>query len=353
LTGRYKGTILTAIGTDGNNQVLPLAIAFVEKESGDSWHWFLERVKLMVVRNIPNVCVIHDRHKGILQAVNDLQNGSTERQRVPLWPDLKSRWCMRHMGANFHKQFRNKALTKLFKRLCSQNQERKFKFIWKKLDDLTKKQSAELAKRPVNDESQRPVSLQDVGLDGPSTRRRPGRSIKTFSQWIEHEPKEKWSLLYDEGGSRYGIMTTNLAEVYNWVLRGVRGLPLVGIVEFFLYRTIKYFRDRYAVAAKAMQDDRQVYGYKMTKYMEDAFIKARLHRVSEHGSADRRFEVICRDKGRLGGRRESHSQECVLRNDGCVCSCRKPGLLHRPCTHVIAACIEAGGVDPRMFVSNY
>ena len=43
-------------------------------------------------------------------------------------------------------------------------------------------------------------------------------------------------------------MTTNLAEVYNWVLRGVRSLALVGIIEFFLYRTCEYFRDRYAVA---------------------------------------------------------------------------------------------------------
>ena len=43
-------------------------------------------------------------------------------------------------------------------------------------------------------------------------------------------------------------MTTNLAEVYNWVLCGVRSLPLVGIVEFFLYHTCEYFRDRYAVA---------------------------------------------------------------------------------------------------------
>ena len=33
LTGKYKGTILTAIAAGGNNQLLPLAIAFVEKES--------------------------------------------------------------------------------------------------------------------------------------------------------------------------------------------------------------------------------------------------------------------------------------------------------------------------------
>ena len=86
-----------------------------------------------------------------------------------------------------------------------------------------------------------------MGLDGPNARCKRRRAIKTFSEWIEHEPKEKWALLYDEGGARYGIMTTNLAEVYNWVLRGVRSLSLVGIVEFFLYRTCEYFRDRYAV----------------------------------------------------------------------------------------------------------
>ena len=117
----YKGTILTAVAANGNRQLLPLTIAFVEKESGDSWYWFLQRVKQMSVKDVENVCLIHDRHKGILQAIDDIQNGSTERRRSALWPDLKSRWCMRHMGANFHSQFKNKTLMKLFKWLCSQN----------------------------------------------------------------------------------------------------------------------------------------------------------------------------------------------------------------------------------------
>ena len=148
------------------------------------------------------------------------------------------------MGANFHSQFKNKTLTKLFKRLCNQNQERKFNLLWKKLEDLTKKQCEELAKRAVNSVADEPVSLKDVGLDGPNVRRSQGRSIKIFSQWIENEPKEKWALLFDEGGARWGIMMTKLTEVYNWVLRSVRGLSLVDIVEFFLYRTMKYFRER-------------------------------------------------------------------------------------------------------------
>jgi hypothetical protein len=27
-----------------------------------------------------------------------------------LWPDVKSRWCTRHMKANFHSQFKNSNL---------------------------------------------------------------------------------------------------------------------------------------------------------------------------------------------------------------------------------------------------
>jgi hypothetical protein len=50
-----------------------------------------------------------------------------------------------------------------------------------------------------------PISLEDVGLDGPQVRRRRGRAVKNFSQWIKNEPKEKWCLLFDEGKARHGI----------------------------------------------------------------------------------------------------------------------------------------------------
>ena len=73
MIGKYKGTILTAVAADDNSQLLPLPIAFVEKESGDSWYWFLERLKTMVVGGVQDVCVIHDRHNGILQAIEDIK----------------------------------------------------------------------------------------------------------------------------------------------------------------------------------------------------------------------------------------------------------------------------------------
>ena len=47
------------------------------------------------------------------------------------------------------------------------------------------------------------------------------------------EQKAKWALAYDEGGFRYGIMTTNLSESFNRVFTGVQSLSVSRIVEFF------------------------------------------------------------------------------------------------------------------------
>jgi hypothetical protein len=63
-------------------------------------------------------------------------------------------------------------------------------------------------------------------------------------------------------------MTTNFAEVYNAVLRGARAQPLVGIIEFFLYYTMKYFLDRATAAHAAMQDCQKVYSTWMTEYLK-------------------------------------------------------------------------------------
>jgi hypothetical protein len=60
----------------------------------------------MVVGDVSDVCVIHDRHKGILQAINDIKEGSEERNRAAQWPDVHSRWCMRHVGGIRNRAFR-------------------------------------------------------------------------------------------------------------------------------------------------------------------------------------------------------------------------------------------------------
>jgi hypothetical protein len=76
------------------------------------------------------------------------------------------------------------------------------------------------------------VGLCDLpGFDPPALRRKPGSQIKKIAKCIEHEPLERWSLLHEMHGARYNVMTTNLAESYNFVLRGNRAFPLTAIVE--------------------------------------------------------------------------------------------------------------------------
>ena len=201
LTGKYKGQILTAIGVDANNQILPLAFAFVEGENRLSWLWFFRHMKYGVVGTRPNVCIIHDRHKGILSAIKTLQQDQDD---AFYWPDMQNRWCMRHMGANFYSYFKSKTLMNMFKRLCKQNQTRKFHTLWRELDANTRGHLEEEGKKPPKDDDTPPKRLPPLGeLDPPGLRRRSSRHIKCFSHWIEAEPKEKWSLLYDTNGSRY------------------------------------------------------------------------------------------------------------------------------------------------------
>jgi hypothetical protein len=56
------------------------------------------------------------------------------------------------------------------------------------------------------------------------------------------------ALAYDEGGFRYGIMTTNSSEFFNCVFKGVRSLPVFGIVEFSFHKCNKYFVKRWEFA---------------------------------------------------------------------------------------------------------
>ena len=75
----------------------------------------------------------------------------------------------------------------------------------------------DVRKKPVVAREEEPRGLEPLeGEPARITRGRMGeRSVKCFSEWIKNEPLEKWALIADTNGSRYGIMTTNLAEVYN------------------------------------------------------------------------------------------------------------------------------------------
>jgi hypothetical protein len=44
--------------------------------------------------------------------------------------------------------------------------------------------------------------------------------------------REKWSWAYDAGGWRYEFQTSNMADSFNNVLKGIRAMPINVIVSF-------------------------------------------------------------------------------------------------------------------------
>ena len=156
---------------------------------------------MAVVKTRPNVCILHDSHAGMLKAIKALQHPA-EDEPAP-WTDMQSRWCMRHLGANFYSCFKSKRLMNLFKRLCNQNQERKYQFLWERLTEFTGQQvkerkaaqavavATQLAAAQVaaaqgdatqgtaaNTTDSEPVGLCDLpGIDPPGTKRKKEKRI--------------------------------------------------------------------------------------------------------------------------------------------------------------------------------
>jgi hypothetical protein len=101
LTGKYKGVLMIAVGVDPDNQLVPLAFAVAEGENDDSWCWFMKLVRQNVIRTSRQICMISDRHHGLLTAA---------KQHVDGRPPLEHRWCMRHFAANIWRRQKKRRL---------------------------------------------------------------------------------------------------------------------------------------------------------------------------------------------------------------------------------------------------
>lgn len=127
LRGPYKGVLLVASGWDANNHVYLLAFVIVDEESTASWSWFLRLLKRYVVPN-RLICIISNRHKGILSAFNrhpELQS-----------PNAVHMYCLRHVRANFKVSFKKKELTELIYKARTTTKMQKFNSI---LEEIKKR----------------------------------------------------------------------------------------------------------------------------------------------------------------------------------------------------------------------
>ncbi len=164
----------------------------------------------------------------------------------------------------------------MFKRLCKANQSTKFDELWKQLDEATRThtRSKQTNSNPKDVHVPQALEPMDDLIPSNGKKRRSSKNIKCFTHWIECEPNDKWALLHDTNGARHGIMTTNLAEAYNAVLRKLRPLPLIAIVEGIMHRTMMWMRTRRAAALQQMSNAQTPFCKKMAEYLQE---KAECH----------------------------------------------------------------------------
>jgi transposase-like protein len=82
---------MVAVGVTAENQRLPLAFALVEGENNESWSWFFGLVRKEVVGLGRSICMISNRHRGLLNGAKEYMEG---------YPPLIRMWCSNHFAAN-------------------------------------------------------------------------------------------------------------------------------------------------------------------------------------------------------------------------------------------------------------
>uniref|UniRef100_K4A117 SWIM-type domain-containing protein n=1 Tax=Setaria italica TaxID=4555 RepID=K4A117_SETIT len=294
LTGKYKGTLMMAVAVDPEQQIVPLAFDLVESENNESWSWFMKLVRINVLGPSRIVCMISDRHHGLLNCANDHIDG---------FPPLVHRWCMRHFAANMScRQKSNRVIGKL-KLLCTVHTEREFR---EKLEDLVK---------DLNDDAK---------------------------EWLKGEmgDKDKWAQAFDEGGMRWGIMTTNFSESLNGVFKGIRSRPVAGIIEYTFEKCNAYFVNRWG-KARDMLDQGYRIGQVADNYLSEAELRSVHHLADPYGPERMVYSIRSYGSTNIGG--ESHGgRHYRVDLHEVSCTCNVPQLLHLPCSHFITACKARG-----------
>jgi hypothetical protein len=243
-------------------------------------------VRKQVFGSDRQVCMILDRHRGLLNGAKNHLEG---------YPPLIHRWCSHHFAANIWKKQWSKEVIARLKVLCKVKEEKKFEARLKELEKI------------LNDDA----------------------NAWLFEQLPE---KSKWTLAFDEGGSRYGIMTTNISEVFNFVLKGIHSLPVSGIVDYIFHKCNEYFVSKWEKAQQSLAKG----GLERKDLLEHAKILNN-EVVVLFDPVKLVYEVKSSSRTSVGGEVSGGHIFRVEIGTHVSCTCMTPTLLHLPCSHVITA----------------
>jgi hypothetical protein len=149
--------------------------------------------------------------------------------------------------------------------------------------------------------------------------------------------KFKWTLAFDEGGSRYGIMTMNILKVFNFVLKGIHSLPVSGIMDYTFHKCNEYFVSRLEKAQQSLAKG-ECWGEPERKYLLEQAEISNNEVVVLFDPVKLVYKVKSSSQTSVGGEVSGGRIFRVEIGTLVSCTCMTSILLHLPCSHVITAC---------------
>jgi hypothetical protein len=216
---------------------------------------------------------------------------------------------MRHFAQNFYMREKNKDCTDALKLLCCELEPHLFQQRLAHLKKVVSKEDLEFLE-------------------------------------VHLEFKEKWACAFDVGGARYSHMTSNMAEIFNVVLKGIRRLPVAAIPTFTFDKCNEYWISRWSAIRRAIttghtdgdgnRTDRR-WPRKVSERIESQQIKFVGQLVKTYDPVKWHYSVQEAGGQSIAGEPwGGRIHEVDLQNE--TCTCRRKMVYHEPCSHLMRAC---------------
>ncbi|XP_058741784.1 uncharacterized protein LOC131614177 [Vicia villosa] len=137
LKGDFRGQLVSAVGKDGNNKMIPIAYAVVEAETKDSWQWFL-KLLLEDLQSIQQNAYgfISDQQKGLVPAI--LETSQHVEHRV----------CVKHLYGNWRKKYPGIHMKEVLWRAARATTRPAWERVMNQMKDLNAKASKDMMDVP-------------------------------------------------------------------------------------------------------------------------------------------------------------------------------------------------------------
>ncbi|XP_051149867.1 uncharacterized protein LOC127264402 [Andrographis paniculata] len=289
LKGLYKGQLLTATTMDENNNIYPIAMAFVEVEKFDSWDWFLN----LLFRDIGEAregkwSFLSDRQKGPIEALGKHA------------PDVEHHFCLRHMYNNFKMKFKGLELKRLF---------------WKAASTYN-----------INEHKR---TMKEILKCNPKV-----NENKNAFEWLSDIPEHQWARSYFPTRTKCDVLVNNTSESFNHYIMAARDLPIIEMFEWIRRKSMT----RIQIKREGMEKYDGSICPNIVKKIEVQRKESRNCFPSWAG--EDKFEIM-----HLQSNHVIH-----LKSKSCTCGMFQ--LVGYPCCHAIAA-LDMHRQDPLEFVDVY